>query len=55
VNTFEFSGIVGAGLQFGPGMVELRYDHGFNDLDDEDEDSSAKSRTVSIVVGFGWR
>ena len=53
LETVEFSGVVGVGLQFGRGTIEYRYDHGFNDLDKEDG-SSAKSRTHAILFGFGF-
>lgn len=53
VETVEFSGIIGAGLQFGRGMVEFRYDHGFNDLD-KDDLAEAKLRTFSVLFGIGF-
>ena len=53
VETVEFSGIVGAGLQFGRGTLEVRYDHGFNDLD-KDDFAEAKTRTFSVLFGFGF-
>lgn len=52
VETVEFSGIFGGGVQFGRGTVEYRYDHGFNNLDKSDTDSTAKSRTHSILFGI---
>ena len=54
VASVEVSGIIGAGIQFGRGIVEFRYDHGFTDLDDEDDISEAKSKTWSILFGFGF-
>jgi hypothetical protein len=55
VASVDFSGIIGAGLQFGRGIVEVRYDHGFNNLDDdEDEGGTAKSRTFTILFGVGF-
>ena len=51
----DVSGIIGAGIQFGRGIVEFRYDHGFTDLDDDEDDiSEAKSKTWSILFGFGF-
>jgi hypothetical protein len=50
----DFSGIVGAGVEFGRGSVEVRYDHGFTNLDDSDEGAEAKSRTISILFGVGF-
>jgi hypothetical protein len=50
----DFSGIIGFGVQFGSAMLEARYDHGFNDIDDSDEESSAKTRTFSILFGIGF-
>ena len=52
VASVDFSGIIGAGVRLGPATVEARYDHGFNDLDDDDL-NEAKSRTFTILVGFG--
>lgn len=55
VASVEVSGIIGAGIQFGRGIVEFRYDHGFTDLDDDEEDiSEAKGKTWSILFGFGF-
>jgi hypothetical protein len=54
VASVEVSGIVGAGVQFGRGIIEFRYDHGFTDLDDEDDIGEAKSKTWSILFGFGF-
>lgn len=50
----NFSGIVGAGAQVGRAIIEARYDHGFNDLDESDEAAEVRSRTFSILVGFGF-
>ena len=55
VASVDVSGIIGAGLQFGRGIVEFRYDHGFTDLDDDEDDiSEAKGKTWSILFGFGF-
>ena len=51
VETVDFSGIVGVGVEFGPGIVEYRYDHGFRDLD-KDSVGEAKLRTHTILFGF---
>lgn len=51
--TVEFSGIIGAGVQFGRAIVEVRYDYGFNDLD-ESEFGEARTRTFSILFGFDF-
>ena len=49
----EFSGVIGAGVQFGQTIFEVRYDHGFNDFD-ENEPVEAKTRTISVLVGFDF-
>jgi hypothetical protein len=49
----EFSLVIGGGIQFGPASVELRYDHGLNDIDTRDL-IDAKTRTFSVLFGFGW-
>jgi hypothetical protein len=53
VESFDFSGVIGAGVQFGMATVELRYDHGFRNLDSEDL-ADIKSRTFSILFGIGF-
>ena len=53
VEKIDFSGIVGVGVQFGRGMVEARYDHGFRDLD-KDTTSEVKPRTFSILFGVSF-
>ena len=53
VETVDFSGVIGAGVEFGRGIVEYRYDHGFRDLD-KDSASEAKPRTHSILFGFSF-
>ena len=50
VETIDFSGIVGVGVEFGRGIVEYRYDHGFRDLDKSDS-SELKLRTHTILFG----
>ena len=53
VESVEYSAIFGAGVQFGRGTVEFRYDLGLNDLDKgDDSDDEAKTRTWSILFGF---
>jgi hypothetical protein len=55
VASVDVSGVIGAGLQFGRGIVEFRYDHGFTDLDDDEEDiSEAKGKTWTILFGYGF-
>ncbi len=49
----EFSLMVGAGVHFGRGLIEGRYDHGFTNLD-EIEGGEIKTRTFSVLVGFGF-
>jgi hypothetical protein len=49
----EFSGVIGAGVQFGQVIFEVRYDHGFNDLD-KNEPAEARTRTISVLVGFDF-
>jgi hypothetical protein len=49
----EFSGVIGAGVQAGRTIVEIRYDHGFNDLDD-DVPGEIRTRTVSVLIGFDF-
>jgi hypothetical protein len=52
VARMDVSGIVGVGVQLSRAVVEARYDHGFRDLDREDGDNDAKSRTFSVLVGI---
>ena len=54
VETIEYSLVFGGGVRFGNAMVEARYDLGLNDLDKADEGNEAKSRTFSILFGYGW-
>ena len=53
--TFDFSGVLGAGLDFNIGqqtlMLGARYEHGFSEVFDG---ATAKNRTWSIVAGFGF-
>jgi len=53
VETVEVSGVFGGGIQFGRGILEYRYDHGFTNLDKE-VDASAKTKTHSILFGFSF-
>jgi opacity protein-like surface antigen len=53
----EVSLIVGGGVQFGKASVEVRYDHGLTNMDKDDDsnsDSSSKTRTFSVLFGYGW-
>jgi hypothetical protein len=34
--------------------VEIRYDHGFTNLNSVDDDFEIKSRTFSVLFGVGW-
>ena len=53
VESVDFSGIIGAGVEFGRGIIEYRYDHGFRDLDKEGT-SEAKPRTHTILFGVSF-
>jgi hypothetical protein len=53
VEKVEVSGIIGGGIQFGRGIIEYRYDHGFRDMDKQSE-ATAKTRTHSILFGFSF-
>ena len=53
VETVDFSGIIGGGVQFGRGIIEVRWDQGFRDLDKEDF-SELKLRTFSILFGYSF-
>ena len=53
VETVEFSLVFGGGVRFGNAMVEARYDLGLNDLE-KSEGVEAKTRTFSILFGYGW-
>ena len=53
VESVEYSGIIGGGIQFGRGIIEYRYDHGFRDMDKE-TDATAKTRTHSVLFGFSF-
>jgi len=54
VESFEFAIVVGAGVEFGPVLVEGRFSEGFTDLakDEEDFDDELRSRTFAVLVGF---
>ena len=54
VASMDFSGIIGFGVQFGRALIEARYDHGFTDLDEADDESEAKTRTFSLLFGFSF-
>ena len=53
VETIDFSGIIGGGVQFGRGIVEVRYDHGFRDLN-KVADLTTKPRTFSVLFGYSF-
>ena len=53
VEKVDFSGIIGGGVQFGRGSLEIRYDHGFRDLD-KDTDGEAKLKTVTFLLGVSF-
>lgn len=53
VETVEFSLVFGGGVRFGNASVEARYDLGLNDMDKQ-ELVEGKTRTFSILFGFGW-
>jgi hypothetical protein len=53
IESVDFSIVVGGGVQFGPGSVEIRYDHGLRDVFKETE-GEGKTRTFSILFGVGW-
>jgi len=53
VEKVEISGIVGGGVQFGRGIVEVRYDHGFKDMD-KASDAKAKTKTFSVLFGISF-
>ena len=53
----EYSLVFGGGVKFGKASVEVRYDFGLNDLndsEDEVEEGSSKTRTWTILFGYGW-
>jgi len=55
----EYSLVFGGGVKFGQASVEVRYDLGLNNLNDfpegsEESDGGVKTRTWSILFGFGW-
>ena len=52
VESTDFSVILGGGVQVGRATIEARYDLGLKDLD-KDNSSKAKTRTLSVLVGFG--
>lgn len=56
VKAVEVSLVVGGGVQFGAGSVEIRYDHGLTNLsdDEDDDDFEIKSRTFSILLGWSF-
>ena len=50
----EFSIVFGGGVHIGPAIVELRYDHGLNNLSEEDDFEEAKTKTFSVLFGIGF-
>jgi hypothetical protein len=51
----DFGMIFGGGIAAGPATIELRYDLGLRDLnDDPTEDLKVKSRTLSILFGISF-
>jgi hypothetical protein len=54
IESVDVSLIVGGGVQFGNASVELRWDHGLRNLVKDDEDDEAKTRTLTILFGYGW-
>ena len=53
VESVEYSLIFGGGVTFGQASIEARYDLGLNDLN-KDEASEGKTRTFTILFGYGW-
>jgi|SRR6187551_1448325 len=53
VEPVEFSLVFGGGVKFGQASLEVRYDLGLNDLS-KDDDDEVKTRTWSILFGFGF-
>ena len=54
IQSVEVSLIIGGGVQFGKGSVEARYDHGLRNLNKEEDEETVKTRTFSILFGYGW-
>ena len=52
IETVEFSLVFGGGVKFGNASIEARYDLGLNDMTTDEDES--KTRTFSILFGFGW-
>jgi hypothetical protein len=52
VEPVEFSLVFGGGVRFGQASLEARYDLGLNDM--EKSADEGKTRTFSILFGFGW-
>jgi Outer membrane protein beta-barrel domain len=53
IEPVEFSVVFGGGVKFGQASIEARYDLGLNNLSSS-EVGSIKSRTFSVLFGFGW-
>ncbi len=49
IESFDLSGAVGAGVEFGPFFGQLRYNFGFTDVADEAE---AKNSAFQVSVGY---
>jgi len=52
IKSTDFGVIFGGGVAVGRATIEARYDLGLSDLDDSD--GKAKSRTFSVLVGYGF-
>jgi len=54
INDFDFSIIVGAGLEFNNINLDLRYDLGLTTIVDSNEDESAQNSTFSVLLGYSF-
>ena len=53
VNSTDFSGIIGAGIGFGPITLDVQYDRSFSSILDEDGASEVKNETWTVRAAFG--
>jgi hypothetical protein len=53
IKSTDFSGIIGAGIGFGPITLDVQYDRSFSSILDEDGASEVKNETWTVRAAFG--
>jgi len=53
ISSTDFSGIIGAGIGFGPITLDVQYDRSFSSILDEDGASEVKNETWTVRAAFG--